>query len=169
MSRGNFLYAVILENFLQALGDKLIADRRAGASWFESAGSGPIVIGRMIASRLFRDTICPGNQKCALIFQTPSTSTWPRTSAVDRRFLERSSPPKRRGLFRCCARPRAGQPSGRIDERRRRLDPLIEDQVSKFMFALAGIRLASAAIARTSTRLFMKLFERRVCAASIAS
>ena len=49
-----------------------------------------------------------------------------------------------------------------LDERRRRLDPLIEDQISKFVRPRRHPLGVAAAIARTS-RLFMKLLSGRVC------
>ena len=82
---GDLRHPVILKNFFQALGDKFIADRRAGRR-FEIAPRGPHIIGRMVAGRLFRQTIGRQPEDRPHMPLAVSGHSAPRQARSDRRF-----------------------------------------------------------------------------------
>ena len=87
----------------------------------------------MVARRLFRQTFARQPEDAAAHATRRRRSTWPRTSAVRSPLSERSRPPKTLKPVMSRGSPPHASQDGRSEERRRSLDPLIEDQISIFV------------------------------------
>jgi hypothetical protein len=150
---GDLRHLVILENFFEARGDKFVADRCAGRR-FEIALACPQIIRRMVARRLFRQTIGRQPEDWPHMPYAVVGSQWPRTSAVRSPLSERSRPPNTLSpVMSRGSSPHAVQAAwstNGVEESTRWLRTRF-----RYSFSREGMRMASFAIASTS-RLFMK-------------